>query len=312
MEMRTLGSKGPEISVVGYGAWEAGGALWGTAPSDRQLQDAMRAAIDAGCNWIDTAEIYGRGRSEELVGPVANERQGEVSIFTKFAPTGSTVTPDRIAKAIRGSLQRLGLDHVDLYQIHWPTPGLDWEEVWGAMAGLVDEGLTRFIGLSNVGKEEVERCEAIRHVDSVQNQFSLLHQEDRDELLPWLEERGVGYLAYGPLAFGLLTGAITAETTFDPSDWRSGSMQMDYYDELFGPGNFERNLEKVERLMRIADAAGTDAAAAALRAALDVRGVTAVIAGSTKPDHVRENAAAGGLRIPAETMQEIDAIFDGG
>jgi aryl-alcohol dehydrogenase-like predicted oxidoreductase len=309
MQMRTLGSKGPEISVVGYGAWEAGGQLWGSAPADDQLKDAMRAAIDAGCNWIDTAEIYGRGRSEELVGQVANERRDEVLVFTKIAPFTSTMSPEQVNRAIRGSLRRLQLDHVDLYQLHWPTPQLDWEETWGAMAGLVDEGLTRFIGLSNVGREEVERCEAIRHVDSVQNQFSLLHQEDRAELLPWLDSHGVGYLAYGPLAFGLLTGAITAQTTFEPSDWRSGKVPMDYYEELFAPGNFERNLAKVERLQGLTNARGIDTAAAALGAALEVRGVTAVIAGSTRPNHVKANAAAGELRLDPVTLREIDRIF---
>jgi aryl-alcohol dehydrogenase-like predicted oxidoreductase len=205
----------------------------------------------------------------------------------------------------------LGADHVDLYQIHWPDESaLPLEEVWGAMAEAQDEGLARHIGVSNFDRGLIERCEAIRHVDSVQNQLSLLHQDDRGELLPWLEGQGVGYLAYGPLAFGLLTGAFTRETTFHEDDWRSGQkFNMDYYEELFAPGAFEANVDRVDRLRPIAERLGVDLSVLALRAVVDTPGVTAAIAGSRKADHVRSNARASDVRLPPDVLAEIEAAL---
>jgi len=306
MEMRKLGGQGPEISVVGFGAWEAGGFGWGPRSEEESI-DAIRAALDAGMNWIDTAEVYGNGRSEELVGRALRGRSDEAMVFTKIGASRSGYHREGVRAGIRGSLTRLGLTQVDLYQIHWFDPsGPPVEETWAAMAELVDEGL--HIGVSNFGLDLIERCEAIRHVDSVQNQFSLFRQSDRDELLPWLVENGIGYLAYGPLAFGLLTGAIDETTRFPEDDWRSGSIAMGYYREYFAPSVIGGWVEKVRRLRPIDERLGIGLPELALRAALDVPGVTAVIAGSTKPDHVRSNAAAGDLRLDPDTLAEIEGI----
>ena len=177
------------------------------------------------------------------------------------------------------------------------------------MAELQDAGLVHHIGVSNFDRVLVERCLAIRHVDSVQNEFSLFRREDSRRLLPWLEEKGVGYLAYGPLAFGLLTGAIRADTTFPDNDWRGGKMGMSSYDRLFAPRVRAKNLEKVDRLRPIADRLGTDLAALALRWVIEQRGVTAAIAGSRNSRHVRANATAGDLRLDEKTLDEIQAIF---
>lgn len=308
MQMRKLGSQGPEISVVGFGAWEAGGYGWGPRSEDESI-DAIRAALDAGMNWIDTAEVYGNGRSEELVGRALRGRSDEAMVFTKIGASRSGYHREGVKVGIRGSLTRLGLTQIDLYQIHWFDPsGPPIEETWSAMAELVDEGLARHIGVSNFGRELIERCEAVRHVDSVQNQFSLFHQNDRHELLPWLAENGIGYLAYGPLAFGLLTGAIDETTTFPEDDWRSGSITMGYYREYFAPDVIGGWVEKVRRLRAIAERLGVGLPELALRGALEVPGVTAVIAGSTKPDHVRSNAAAGELRLDPDTLAEIERI----
>ena len=311
MERRTLGAKGPEISVIGYGAWEAGGSMWGEEIPDDEVLRAMHAAIDAGMNWIDTAEAYGAGRSEELVGRILAERRDEVLVFTKVAHFVSGARPQDVHRAIRGSLERLGADHVDLYQIHWPhEERVPVEETWGAMAEVQDEGLARCIGVSNFDRRLVERCLAIRHVDSVQNQFSLLHRNDEEGLLPWLAEQGVGYLAYGPLAFGLLTGAITKETTFAPNDWRSGGeWNLGYYRDLFAPGVIDRQLERVDRLRPIAERVGIDLPTLALRAAIDATGVTAVIAGSRNPRHVEQNARAGDLSLDDATLRDVRAVL---
>jgi aryl-alcohol dehydrogenase-like predicted oxidoreductase len=313
VDMRKLGSQGPEISVVGFGAWEAGGTTWGPNQSDDIVIDAMRVALDSGMTWIDTAEVYGSGRSEELVGKaVAGRPRGEFHIFTKVgsSPEGTGYLPDQVRKALQGSLSRLGLDHVDLYQIHWPEDDMSVEDTWGAMAELVDEGLTRHIGVSNFDRALIERCLPVRHVDAVQNQFSLFRQNNREELLPWLDDSGIGFLAYSPLAYGLLTGAITKDTEFHPDDFRSGNVSgFQTYDRLFAPGVREEKLERVDRLRPIAERLGASPATLALRWVIDQRGVTAAIAGSRNPNHVASNASAGDLRFDERTLEEIDEIF---
>jgi aryl-alcohol dehydrogenase-like predicted oxidoreductase len=312
MRMQRLGAAGPDISAIGYGAWEAGGEMWGSTVEQEQVLGAMHAAVDAGITWIDTAEAYGDGRSEELVGKVARERRDEVLVFTKVAHFASGARRQDVRRAAHASLERLGVDEIDLYQVHWPAERVcPIEETWGAMAELVDEGLVRHLGVSNFDRPLIERCLAIRHVDSVQNQYSLLHPDDRRDLLPWLAERGIGYLAYGPLAYGLLGGGMTKETTFADDDWRSGRRwKMGYYDELFAPGPFERNIERVERLREIADGLGVSVPALALAAVAATPGVTGVIAGSRSSDHVRENAAAGDIELDPPTLSEIEAAVD--
>src|SRR4051812_49057722 len=294
MERRRLGSQGPEISVIGYGAWGAGGEMWGDEGPSERVRDAMRAAIEAGGNWIDTAEADRDGRSEILAGDVVRDHRDDVLIFTKVAPFATGTRPEEVHKAIRGSLERLGVEAIDLYQIHWPDEErVPVEETWGAMAECVDEGLARAIGVSNFDRSLIERCMAIRHVDSVQNECSLLAPED-PSLLRWLEDQGVGFLAYGPLAYGLLTGAVTEETRFSDDDWRSGERwQLGYYERLFAPGAFQKNLAAVERLQAIAQREKLPLATLALRALCSVEGVTAAIAGSRNPGHVRSNADAG-------------------
>jgi aryl-alcohol dehydrogenase-like predicted oxidoreductase len=208
MEMRKLGREGPGISVVGYGAWGAGGTDRGPNASDEDVIAAMRAALDAGVNRIDTAEVYGDGRSEELVGRAVAGRREEVLIFTKVAPEpeGSGLRSEQVRRAIRGSLRRLGVDHVDLYQVHRPDEAVPIEETWGAMAELVEEGLARYVGVSNFDRDLVERCLRVRHVDPVQDGFSLLERADRDASPSWLAERGSGTSPTGPSATGSSRG----------------------------------------------------------------------------------------------------------
>jgi aryl-alcohol dehydrogenase-like predicted oxidoreductase len=173
------------------------------------------------------------------------------------------------------------------------------------MAELQDDGLVRHIGVSNFDRALLERCLAIRHVDAVQNEFSLLHRQDREELLPFLGEIGVGYLAYSPLGLGMLTGAITGDLKL--SDWRGGGMGET--PELFRPGNLERTLELVDRLRAIAARTGEALAPMALRWVIEQSGVTAAIAGSRNPDHVRSNARAGELHLDEPTLKEIGRVF---
>ena len=289
-----------DISVVGYGAWQAGGSSWGERRPDSDVVDAMRAAIDSGQNWIDTAEVDGSGVSERLVGQALAGRRDDVFVFTKVAPIeeGSGHRPEQIRSAVRGSLDRLGIDHIDLYQLHWPEPSVPIEDSWGTMAELVSEGLVRHIGVSNFGRDLIERCTPIHPVASVQNEFSLLHAGDRESLLPWLDEQGIGYLCYSPLRSGLLTGAYGRDARFGDDDWRS---------QEFTPQDIADAADRVERLRPIAARLGVDVATLALAWALHQRGVTAVIAGSLRAANVRSNSAAGDLRLDAATLAEIDA-----
>jgi aryl-alcohol dehydrogenase-like predicted oxidoreductase len=294
------------MSVIGFGAWEAGGGReWGDAPAEEQVLEAILAVFDTGIDWIDTAEVYGDGRSEELVGRAIGGRRADLLIATKVAPApeGSGFRPDEIGRAIRGSLRRLGVDHVDLYQLHWPDEtGIPVEDSWGAMSSLVDEGLVRSIGVSNFDRELIERCEAIRHVDSLQQEFSMLNLDDRD-LIRWCGEHGTGVVSYGPLAYGLLTGAITMQTSFAEGDHRAGDAR------LFAPGRRDRSLAVVDGMRPIAQRLGSTLAQLALAWNWHQPGVTSAIAGSRDPGHVRSNAAAGDIELDEATLAELEALL---
>jgi methylglyoxal reductase len=310
MRTQKLGSQGPEISVVGFGAWEAGGMAWGPNPPDEQTIEAMHVAIDSGATWIDTAEVYGDGRSEELVAEAVSGRDN-VLVFTKVAPkpAGTGFAKDDIRRAAEKSLKRLRRDRIDLYQLHWPSRDVEIEETWEAMARLVDDGLVAHIGVSNFTRGRIDRCEKVRHVDSLQPQISMLHQDGRDDLFPFLRERGTGVIAYGPLAYGLLTGAITKDTEFGDDDWRGGGHGMRGYDQHFAPGVFEENLAIVERLKPIADRLNVKLSQLALAWVVHQDGVTGAIAGSRSPDHVKENCAAGDVELSEKDLDEIDGIL---
>jgi aryl-alcohol dehydrogenase-like predicted oxidoreductase len=314
MDHRRLGSTDLDISVVGFGSWEAGGAHWGPNTSEQDVIAAIHAGIDAGMTWVDTAEVYGQGVSEQIVGRAVAGRD-DVLLFTKVAPDeGSGLRPDQIRTAIDGSLRRLGRDHVDLYQVHWPDDDVPVEETWGAMAELVEAGKARHIGVSNFGRELIERCLAIHPVASVQNEFSLLEQADRAELLPWLAEQGIGYLTYSPLAAGRLTGALRPDHRFGDDDWRSGRGRFaEWRDEgaewSFDPAPLARDLGKVDEMRAEAERLGASVAQLALRWVIEQRGVTAAIAGSRNPDHTRVNAGAGSLQLDADAVARLDGLF---
>lgn len=314
MQARRLGSAGPELSVIGFGAWEAGGGEeWGDAPALEQVLDAIRSALDAGMNWIDTAEVYGDGRSEELVRVATEGRRDEVLIATKVAPgpQGTGFRPEQIAEACRASLARLGTDRIDLYQLHWPdSTGIPIEESWGAMAGLVDEGLVRAIGVSNFDRELVGRCEAIRHVDSLQQGFSMLVLEDR-ELIRWCGEQGVGVLSYAPLAHGLLAGVITGGTAFSPTDHRGpdDDFWSASWGRLFDPPKRARGLAVVDGMRPIAERLNCSVAQLALAWNIRQPGVIAAVAGSRDPGHARANAEAGAIVLDEATLDQLEALL---
>jgi aryl-alcohol dehydrogenase-like predicted oxidoreductase len=272
---RRLGSRGPEVSVIGFGAWEAGGDDWGPNESESAVIDAIRTGPDAGMTWIDTAEVYGDGVSERLVGRAMSGRS-DVLIATKVAPepAGSGFRPEQVRAACDGSLRRLGVDTIDLYQLHWPDErGVPIEETWGAMAALVDEGKVRWIGVSNFDRPLIERCLAIR------------------------------VLSYSPMGAGLLTGAVARDDAGRIDDWRAAEGLM------HGPV-FERALSIVDAMRPLAERLGITVAQLALTWNLAQPGVTAAIAGSRSPTHTRENAAAGDVDVDADVITGLEALLD--
>lgn len=308
MRTRRAGGSGPELTVVGFGAWEAGGDAWGPNTSEDAPVAAMRAGFDAGITWIDTAEVYGGGVSERLVGRAIAGRRDELVVATKVAPSdeGTGFRPEQIRSACDASLERLGIDVIDLYQLHWPDPsGIPVEESWGTMAELRDAGKIRFLGVSNFDRGLIERCEAIRHVDSLQQEFSMLALDDR-ELIRWCGEQGTGVVCYGPLGFGALTGMLSREQAAATTDWRRSD------EGPFREDKLDRNFAIVDGLRPIAAGLGIPMAQVAIAWNLAQPGVTAAIAGSRNPDHTRDNAAAGDLTLDDVTLDAIEALLVAG
>ena len=298
---------GPELSVIGFGAWEAGGDAWGPNRSESEVIDAIGAGLDAGMNWVDTAEVYGDGVSEMLVGKALAGRRDGIFLATKVAPApeGTGFQPGQVRAACDASLGRLGVDVIDLYQLHWPDrSGVPVEDTWGAIGGLVDAGKVRWVGVSNFDRTLIERCSAIRHVDSLQQEFSLVRPEDR-ELIRWCGEAGIGVLSYSPLGAGLLTGAFDREDAQRIDDWRAS-------DGLTSVGHLDRVFALVDGMRPVAERLRVSLPQLALAWNWQQPGVTSAIAGSRDAGHTRSNAAAGDVELDGATLAELDALIDPG
>jgi aryl-alcohol dehydrogenase-like predicted oxidoreductase len=312
MDHRQLGASGPEISVLGVGSWAMGGPYtggsWGPQDDDESLA-ALEHALDLGVTWVDTAAVYGHGHAEEVVGRLLGRRPGTL-VFTKCGLNwwergdGELVNdlrPESIRFELEQSLKRLGTDHVDLYQFHWPdTIDTPVEESWAAMARLVEEGKVRWAGVSNFDVGLLERCQRIRHVDSVQPPYSLLNRAAADELIPWCAANGTGVICYSPMQSGLLTGSFDRSRLerLAADDWRRTSPD-------FQEPALSRNLALVERLTPVADRHGVPVAAVAVAWVLATPGVTGAIVGARRPAQVDGWITAGGLQLTGADLAEI-------
>jgi aryl-alcohol dehydrogenase-like predicted oxidoreductase len=311
VERRRLGATDVELSVIGLGTWVFGGR-WGGA-DDADSLAACHAAIDAGVNWADTADIYGQGRAERIVGQAVRERREEVLVATKGGVAWEAGPPLRIWREASGeylraacdrSLQALGLDHIDLYQVHWPVAGVPAEETIGALEDLRREGKVRAVGVSNYGLADLEAAGAVGRIDSFQPGYHLMRRDVEAGELPWCREHGVGVIAYGPLAHGLLTGKMSAETTFGPGDWRADS-------ELFADGAFPERIAVVRELADLAREAGRPGGVAELAVAWVLRRpeVTSAIVGARTAEQAAANAALAGRPLSSDEEAGIEAIL---
>ncbi len=306
-----LGSTGMEITRVGFGAWAVGGGgfewSWG-AQEDEDSIAAIHHALELGVNWIDTAAQYGFGHSEEVVGRAIAALDERPRIFTKGGqpegPGGATLhdlTRDSLRRELEASLARLGLETVDLYQIHWPIPDEQIEEGWAALVEFRDEGLTRHIGVSNFSVEQLRRVQQIAAVETLQPPYSLVAREVEDEILPFVEREGIGVIVYSPMGSGLLSGAMTRERidTLPDDDWRKRSPE-------FRDPRLAENLARVERLRIVAERHGVTPGAVAVAWALRHPAVDGAIVGYRRPDQVDPIVVAANLDLSDEDVAEIE------
>jgi aryl-alcohol dehydrogenase-like predicted oxidoreductase len=306
-----LGSTGMEITRVGFGAWAIGGGgfewSWG-AQEDEESIAAIHHALELGVNWIDTAAQYGFGHSEEVVGRAIAGSDERPYVFTKGGqpegPGGTTLhdlTRDGLRREIEGSLSRLGLETVDLYQIHWPIPDEQIEEGWAALVELRDEGLTRHIGVSNFSVEQLRRAQGIAPVETLQPPYSLVAREAEEEILPFSEQERIGVIVYSPMASGLLTGKMTRERieSLPDDDWRKRSPE-------FREPRLSEHLNLVERLEAVAARHGVTPGAVAAAWTLRNPAVDGAIVGFRRPDQVDPILAAANLELSDEDVAEIE------
>jgi aryl-alcohol dehydrogenase-like predicted oxidoreductase len=318
---RPLGSSGLEITTVGFGAWAAGGGGWsfGWGPQDDEASiAAMRRALDHGVNWIDTAAVYGLGHSEEVVGRVLEEIPGgeRPFVFTKcgliwdperpMVVSARVLRPDSIRAECEASLRRLGVERIDLYQFHWPDEsGVPIEDSWAEMARLVEAGKVRLAGLSNFTTPLLDRCEAIRHVDSLQSPYSLIRRGIADREIPWCREHGTGVLCYSPMQSGILTDRFSKARvdSLAPDDWRRKSPE-------FAEPKLSMNIALRDALRSIAERHKTAVSVIAVAWTLSTPGVTAAIVGARSAQQVDGWIDAGRITLTPEDLAEIAAAVE--
>lgn len=317
MELRPFGRTGLDVSAVGFGCWEVGGGYGHV--EEAEFARAVERALDLGVNCFDTAEGYGMGASERALGQALGGRRDEAIVVTKFGmnyrdkPNLRDSSRDRVFASIDKSLKNLGTDYVDVYLVHWPDRLTPFEETMQALDDLVRDGKVRFVGLSNFKLEEIEACMAVRRVDVVQYGWNMFDRRMQRDILPYCADQGVGFMAYGSLAFGLLTGTFTEEMDFGTQDWRSrqgnmGSIKM--FAALFGPEKFKDNVRAVEQLKKIAARYDKSLPQLALRWATSHPAVSTALVGCRTVSEVEDNVGAVGWSIDDGDLAEIDAIFE--
>ena len=315
MRTQRLGKTDLELSRIGLGTWAIGGGDWkfGWGPQDEQeAVDAVVRARDLGINWIDTAPVYGNGRAEELVGrglqlwgtpkPIVATKFGRV-----IQPDGSIVgilQREHVMAECEASLQRLGVETIDLYQMHWPDPEEDIEEAWQAMCDLKQQGKVRHIGVSNHQVDQLRRLQTIHDVASLQPPYSMIATGIEDEILPFCRQHQIGVVCYSPMCKGLLTGRFDKQRAenLPDSDHRSR-------DPKFAEPQLGMNLELVDGLEKIASRHDRSVGELAIAWTLRRAEVTAAIVGARSPAQIEGTARAGDWDLSSEVLDQIDALL---
>ncbi len=313
MHTRRFGRTDLEITPIGLGAWAIGGGNWefGWGPQDDlESIKTIKRALDLGINWIDTAAVYGLGHSEEIVGKAIKGREKPL-VFTKCSmvwdesrKVGHSLKADSIEREVEDSLKRLGIDAIDLYQIHWPNPDPEIEEGWSKMVELKKKGKVRHIGVSNFNVEQLRRAEKIAPVETLQPPYSLVHPEVEKEILPYCQENDLGVIVYSPMASGLLTGGMTKERTeqFPEDDWRRN-------DAAFKEPRLSRNLELANLLTEIGFPHNIPAGVVAIAWVLHNPAVTGAIVGARTSAQIEELIPAAEFRLSDTEFESIQTFL---
>jgi len=314
MNTKKLGNSDLSITSLGLGTWAIGGSGWEFAwgqQDDRQSILAIREALDAGVNWIDTAAVYGLGHSEEIVARALEGVREKPYVFTKCSMVwnergeiGHSLKADSVRRECEASLRRLRVERIDLYQVHWPNPEAEIEEGWTALARLKEEGKIRHLGVSNFSVAQMNRCQAIAPITSLQPPYSLLDRRVEALVLPFAAREHIGVIAYSPMASGLLTGAMTRERidALPVDDWRKSSPN-------FQEPLLTRNLGLIRLLRDIGVRHGYSPAEVAVAWVLRHPAVTGAIVGARKPGQFKGVAGASRLQLCMREIDEIDGFF---
>jgi aryl-alcohol dehydrogenase-like predicted oxidoreductase len=320
MQRRQLGYTDLKLTTIGLGTWAMGGPWqfgWGPQ-DDNEAIAAIREALEQGVNWIDTAPIYGCGHSEELVGKalkdsrsVEAETNQKPFIATKCGllwndkrEKVSCLKSESIREECHASLKRIGVEVIDLYQIHWPEPEEDIEQAWEEMARLAEEGKVRYIGVSNFNVEQIKRVQKIAPVASVQPPYNMLHREVEDKLLNYCAENNIGVVAYSPMCRGLLTGKFSQE--------RLAGLPLDDHRRRkpdFHDPQFTATLQLVDQLRPIAERNGRTLAQLAISWVLHQPEVTAAIVGARRSEQIKETAKAADWKLTIEDIEQIEQLL---
>ncbi|HEX2729189.1 MAG TPA: aldo/keto reductase [Rubrobacteraceae bacterium] len=307
MQKRRLGNEGLEVSALGLGCMGMS-EFYGTGDEDESVATIHRA-IELGVTFLDTADMYGPFTNEKLVGKAIEGRRDEVVLATKFGNEreedgtrlGVNGRPEYVRKACDASLQRLGVDHIDLYYQHRVDPDTPIEETWGALKELVEAGKVRYLGISEAAPETIRKAHAVHSITALQTEYSLWSRDVEDEILPTVRELGIGFVAYSPLGRGFLTGQFQKFEDLPEGDYRRNSPR-------FQGENFQKNLEMVEKVRQIAEEKGVSPGQLALAWLLH-RGEDIVpIPGTKRREYLEENTAAAEVRLTSEDLSRIEEV----
>jgi len=303
-----------ELTRIGFGAWAIGGGNWDFAwgpQDDSESIRAIHAALDEGINWIDTAAIYGLGHSEEIVGEAVRSSSHKPLVFTKCSMRWDgerkiyrSLKAASVVEELEGSLRRLGVETIDLYQIHWPNPEEEIEEGWAELARQQKAGKIRWIGVSNFNVEQIKRAQAIAPVTSLQPPYSMLRPAVGDAILPYCQESGIGVINYSPMVSGLLTGRMSAErvASMPVDDWRRKAVE-------FNEPRLSRNLRLVDLLREIGTVHGVEPGVVAVAWTLRNPAITAAIVGGRSGEQVKGLSPALSFSLSDEEFGRIGAFL---